>query len=167
MDVETSAYTVVTAISDPGAGVAVRHLVHTHARFEIMREVPNAVMAIEACRVLSPDVLIVTDDSPGLRGSEVLGEIRLNNPDTMVILVATYAASYLRDIDHSFVAATIAIPDSISSALDAVADVLDDPEVHSVPERRRTDRRLRQDWSQVFAERRAAGRRDGVEEEVS
>ncbi len=163
MDAHGDVYAVVIAISDPGAGVAARQLVQKHPRFEISREVPNAVMAIDACTVLQPDLLLIADDSPGLRGTEVLGEIRLNSPDTKVVLVATYDASYLRDSEHAFVAATIAVPESITDALDAIAETFDNPEAHSTPERRRTDRRIKQDWSKVFAERRDSGRRDSEE----
>lgn len=160
-----SAFTVVIAISDPGASVAARQLVQRHGRFEIVREVANAVLSIDACAVLKPDLLIIADDSPGLRGTEVLGEVRHNSPDTQVLMVATYDASYLRNSDFNLVAATIAVPESISDALDAVADAFDSPEEFTVPERRRTDRRTKQDWSKVFAERRTEdnSRRD-VEE---
>ena len=154
MDTEKRAFTVVIAISDPGASVAARHLVQHHGRFEIVREVPNAVMSIDACTVLKPDLLVIADDSPGLRGTEVLGEVRHNSPETQVLMVATYDASYLRNCDHNLVTATIAVPESIHDALDAVADVFDRPEDFTVPERRRTNRRILQDWSKVFAERR-------------
>ena len=154
MDTDKRAFTVVIAISDPGASVAARHLVQHHGRYEIVREVTNAVMSIDACTVLQPDLLVIADDSPGLRGTEVLGEVRHNSPGTQVLMVATYDATYLRNSDHDVVAATIAVPESINDALDAIADAFDSPEDFTVPERRRTDRRLKQDWSKVFAERR-------------
>ncbi|MFW2380898.1 MAG: hypothetical protein ACN4GZ_03995 [Acidimicrobiales bacterium] len=160
MDSQKDVYTAVLAISDPGACVAARYLVQKHERYEILREVPNAVMAIDACEILKPDVLLIADDSPGLRGTEVLGEIRLHSPNTKVILIATYDASYLQDSEHAFVSATIAVPESITEALNAVAEVIEDPDSSGVPERRRTDRRLKQDWTKVFAERRADSRRD-------
>ncbi len=167
MDTDTRVFTVVIAISDPGASVAARHLVQHHGRYEIVREVPNAVMSIDACTVLKPDLLVIADDSPGLRGTEVLGEIRHNSPDTQVLMVATYDATYLRNSDHDVVAATIAVPETINDALDAIADAFDSPEQFSVPERRRTDRRVKQDWTKVFAERRSAdnSRRDSEETE--
>lgn len=153
-------YTVVTALSDPGAAMAVRQIVQRHPRFDVMREVPNAVMALEACRVLRPDLAIVGDDSPGLRGRDVVDEVRRESPWTRVILVAPYDANYLRDVDHVFLAVSIGDPDLIESALGSLAEALDSPEVVTRPERRRSDRRLRQDWTKVFAERRAEGRRD-------
>ncbi len=163
MDSPQDIYTAVIAVSEPGARVAARYLVQTHDRFEIVREVTNAVMSIDACRILKPALLLLADDSPGLRGTEVLEEIRHLSPGTEVILVATYDASYLRDSEHAFVSATISIPESITQALTAVADVLDDPDSAGEPERRRTDRRLMQDWKKVFAERRASSRRDAEE----
>ena len=163
MDSKQDVYTAVIAISEPGACVAARYLVQQHDRYEIVREVPNAVMAIDACGVLKPDLLLIADDSPGLRGSEVLGEIRHLSPDTRVVLVATYDASYLSDSEHAFVSATIAVPESITEALNAVAEVIDDPDKAAVPERRRNDRRQKQDWTKVFAERRNASRRDAEE----
>lgn len=163
MEFQKDVYTAVVAVSEPGASVAARHLVKTHERYEIVREVANAVMAIDACRILKPDLLLLADDSPGLRGTEVLSEIRQLSPHTIVILVATYDATYLQDSEHTFVSATIAVPESITQALSAVAEVLDDPETSATPERRRTDRRLKQDWNKVFAERRASGRRDSEE----
>ncbi len=165
MDTDKRAFTVVIAISDPGASVAARHLVQHHGRFEIVREVPNAVMSIDACTVLKPDLLVIADDSPGLRGTEVLGEVRHNSPETQVLMVATYDASYLRNSEHDLVTATIAVPESIHDALDAVADAFDSPEEFTVPERRRTNRRIMQDWSKVFAERRIPdGSRRDIEE---
>ncbi|NNE95447.1 MAG: response regulator transcription factor [Acidimicrobiales bacterium] len=160
MNSELDVYTAVIAISDPGACVAARHLVVQHERFETVREVTNAVMAIDACEILKPDLLLIAEDSPGLRGSEVLGEIRHVSPYTQVILLATYDATYLHNSEHAFVSASLSVPDSISDALDSVSEALDDPTHESVPERRRADRRIKQDWTKVFAERRTSvGRR--------
>lgn len=163
MDSKQDVYTAIIAIADAGARVAARYLVQQHDRYEIVREVPNAVMAIDACQILKPNLLLIADDSPGLRGTEVLGEIKHLSPDTNVILVATYDASYLRDSEHTFIPATIAVPESITEALSVVAAAIDDPETGAALERRRTDRRLMQDWTKVFAERRSAGRRDAEE----
>jgi len=117
-------------------------------------------MAIDACEVLKPNLLLIAEDSPGLRGSEVLGEVRHASPETQVILLATYDATYLQNSEHVFVSASLSVPDSITDALDAVAEALDDPTHESVPERRRTERRVKQDWTKVFAERRTSvGRR--------
>jgi DNA-binding NarL/FixJ family response regulator len=159
MDSLTS-YTVVIAMPDPGAAVALRQIVQRHPRFDVMREVPNAVMALEACRVLRPDLAIVGDDSPGLRGRDVVDEIRRESPWTRVILVATYDANYLRDVEQVYLAVSIGNPELIESGLDSLAEALDNPEVAKRPERRRTSRRLKQDWTKVFAERRAQGRRN-------
>lgn len=155
-----SVYTAVIAISDPGAAVAARQVVQRHDQFEIAREVPNAVMAVDSCRVLRPDLLVLGDDSPGLRGSEVVGEIRHESPDTHIVMIATYDPMHLKSIPEVYLAVSLSDADSLTDALTAVAAVKDNPEITAVPERRRTDRRLKQDWSKVFAERRADGRRD-------
>lgn len=158
---DSPTYTAVIAISDPGAAVAARHLVQRHPRFEIVREVPNAVMAIETCRMLHPDVLLIADDSPGLRGSEVLGEIRAESPTTAIFLLATHDADYLRRVPRIFMAVSLEDPAAISSGLDSLADGKDNPTDARPPNRRRNDRRTKQDWTKVFAERRAADRRAG------
>lgn len=152
-------FTAVIAISDPGAAVAARHLVQRHPRFEIVREVPNAVMAIESCRILRPDVVLIADDSPGLRGSEVLGEIRAESPRTAIFLLATHDASYLRSVERIFMAVSLEEPAAITAGLDALAEARDNPEQARPPNRRRGDRRAKQDWTKVFAERRARHRR--------
>ncbi len=156
----TSVFSAVIAIADPGAAVVARQMVQRHGRFEISREVPNAVMAVDSCRMLKPDLLILGDDSPGLRGSEVVGEIRHESPLTQIVMITTYDSSHLKGLDEIFLAVSLSEPDHLTEALDALAAVKDDPETTVAPERRRTDRRLRQDWSKVFAERRDAGRRD-------
>ncbi|NNF55950.1 MAG: response regulator transcription factor [Acidimicrobiales bacterium] len=158
---ETSnVYTAVIAISDPGAAVAARQIVHKHGQFEIVREVPNAVMAVDSCRILRPDLLVLGDDSPGLRGSEVVGEIRHESPDTHIVMIATYDPKHLKSIPEVYLAVSLSDPDSLADALSAVATVKEHPEAVAAPERRRIDRRLKQDWSKVFAERRRDGRRD-------
>ncbi len=160
----SSVYTAVIAISDPGAAVAARQIVQRHGHFEIAREVPNAVMAVDSCRVLHPDLLVLGDDSPGLRGSEVVGEIRHESPETHIVMIATYDPNHLKSIPEVYLAVSLSDPDSLDDALTAVATVKEHPESVAAPERRRTERRLKQDWSKVFAERRNDGRRDHAED---
>ena len=162
-DVDTTTYQIVVGIADPGHAIVVERLVEEHPRFEAESILGNAMTTLEAVRRLKPPLVILADDSPGVRGSEVIEDMFQASPATIIVMMAIGTdPSYLRQHEAVFQAVTIMDPAGITASLDAAVDYLDDPDgTESVdgPTRRRTDRRARQDWSQVFAERRDHSRR--------
>lgn len=156
-------FRIVLGVADPGHSIVVEGLVEKHPRFEPEIILGNAMTTLDAVRQLQPDVVILADDSPGVRGSEVIADMFEASPGTIIIMLASGTdPSYLRQHQAVFQAVTIMNPAGITASLDAALDYLDDPggaESVNGPTRRRSDRRLRQDWSQVFAERREGSRR--------
>ena len=156
-------YTAVIGVADPVAASVVKRLVVEHPRFEAVSVATNALLTVEAAGLLKPHLVLLADDSPGLRGSEVVGEIRHESPGCQVVMIAAgYDPSYLRAVEGVFSAISITDPTSLTTVLDSTAEYFDHPEQEE-PERRLLDRRVAQDWSKVFSERRAGGRRDEEE----
>lgn len=162
-DVETTTYEIVLGIADPGHSAVVERIVEKHPRYHAEIIASNAMTTFDAVRQLKPAVVLLADDSPGIRGSDVISDMFAASPATIIIMLATGTdPSYLRVHQEVFQAVTIMNPGGISAALDSALDYLDHPESAEAvdgPTRRRTDRRLFQDWSKVFAERRQNGRR--------
>ncbi len=159
----TTTYEIVIGIADPSQSGVVERIVEHHERLEQGAMASNAMMTAEVVSQLKPPLVILADDSPGIRGSDVIKEMFEASPQTMIIMLAAGSdPSYLRVHQEVFQAVTIMNPAGIRDALDSAIEYLDSPEeAESVdgPSRRKHDRRLRQDWSQVFAERREAQRR--------
>lgn len=162
-EVQTTTYKIVLGISDPGHSLVVERIVHEHPRFVAATIVPNAMTALDAVSHLHPPVVLFSDDSPGVSGTEVLPDMFESSPETIIIMLANGPdTAYLRHHEEIFHAVTLENPTSIVDSLDAAADFLDHPEAAGSldgPTRRRHDRRVRQDWTQVFAERRGNLRR--------
>ena len=162
-DVDTTTYQIVLGIADPGHSIVVERLVESHPRFSAEIILANAMTTLEAVTKLQPPLVLLGDDSPGVRGSEVVEDMFQASPNTIIVMLATGTdPSYLRRHQAVFQAVTIMNPAGITASLDAALDYLDHPEdAESIngPTRRRNDRRLQQDWSKVFAERRENPRR--------
>jgi chemotaxis response regulator CheB len=156
-------YQIVVGIADPGHSLVVERLVEKHPRFEAELILANAMTTLGAVRRIQPPIVLLGDDSPGVLGSEVIEDMFQASPGTIIIMMGTGKdPSYLRQHEAVFQAVTIMNPAGITRSLDAALDYLDDPEgTESIdgPTRRRNERRARQDWSQVFAERRENSRR--------
>lgn len=162
-ELEIATYEIVLGIADPGHSSVVERLVDKHPRFAAGIILGNAIATLEAVGKLQPPLVLLADDSPGIRGSEVIEDMFQASPHTIIVMLATGTdPSYLRQHEAVFQAVTIMNPAGITDSLDAALDYLDHPDdAESIdgPTRRRTDRRLHQDWSQVFAERRENSRR--------
>jgi DNA-binding NarL/FixJ family response regulator len=162
-DVATTTYEIVIGIADPGHAAVVERIIDKHARVATGFTASNAMMTFDAVRQFRPPLVLFADDSPGVRGTEVVRDMFQASPDTIIIMLATGSdAAYLRVYEEVFQAVTIMNPSGIKDALDSALEYLDNPEAAETadgPSRRKHDRRLQQDWSQVFAERREDGRR--------
>ena len=152
-------YRLVLGISDAQLSSYTASAIDNHSRFEIVATEYNAVLTQTAAGQTQPDVILLSDHSPGIRGSALLGELASIASNPLVIL--TISGDDL-DIEGE-IKPTYAIADhdfeGLRVALDSTAALLDNP--HEQPERRGgDDRRVEQDWSKVFAERRVSVRRD-------
>lgn len=152
-------HTVVLGVADAMAAAHLRRQLIDHPRFELVATAHNAVQTLYAVEETLASVVLMADDSPGLRGREVLGDIAAASPDTYVIITTPGDPAALADEPGVATALPDTDVEGIHQALDQLADFLDLPK-DDTPERRASvDRRLLQDWTKVFAERRNTSRR--------
>lgn len=154
-------HTVVLGIADPTAAAHLRRLISEHPRFDLIGLTDTAVATLFAVQAQKPAVVLMADESPGLRGRDVLAEMAEASPNSMVIITTPGEPQAL--FGKPGVAEAVSQSDiaAILSALTNLADFLDDPDKFSTAERRgQGDRRHYQDWTKVFAERRARPRRE-------
>ncbi len=153
-------HSLILGVADHMAAAHLRRLVEAHPRLDLIGVADNAVKTLHMAAEDKPSVVLLADSSPGLRGREVLAEMAETSPNTLVIITTPGDPAVL--IGEPGVAESVPEHDTeaIVAALDSLATFLDNPTVEDGPERRhRLDRRLHQDWSQVFAERRVSPRR--------
>jgi len=67
-------------------------------QLEIVGVCENGIDALEAIRVLNPDLAIVDNKMPGLSGLEVLSEIRKENKTIKFIILTFYTTDTYRDL---------------------------------------------------------------------
>lgn len=154
-------YNLVLGIADAMNAAHLLHQIEFHPRFKLVGTADNAIKTLYLIEQEKPAVALISDDSPGVRGRDVLTDIASTSPKTLVIITTPGDPRVLRG--QPAVAESVHQNDveAINSALHNLADFLDDPVVDQGPERRHySDRRIQQDWSQVFAERRTSVRRD-------
>ncbi len=160
-------HTVVLGVADPMAAAHLRRQLLDHPRFTLVATAHNAVQTLYAVEETHPAVVLMADDSPGLRGREVLGDIAAASPGTYVIITTPGDPKVLANEP----AVMSAIPErdieAIYVALDQLADFLDQPSTDGPERRMSPDRRLHQDWTKVFAERRGGARRNDLDTNVS
>ncbi len=152
-------HTVVLGVADPLAAAHLRRQLMDHPRFDLVATAHNAVQTLYAVEETHASVVLMADDSPGLRGREVLADIAAASPHSYVIITTPGDPAALAN--EPAVASAVYENDvyGIYAALDQLAAFLDLPKTE-VPNRRSSvDRRLHQDWTKVFAERRESPRR--------
>ncbi len=152
-------HTVVLGVADPMAAAHLRRQLMDHPRFELVATAHNAVQTLYAVEETRASVVLMADDSPGLRGREVLADIAAASPNSYVIITTPGDPKALAD--EPAVASAVYDNDmyGIYAALDQLAAFLDLPKTEAPNRRTSNDRRLLQDWRKVFAERRASPRR--------
>lgn len=153
-------HTLILGVADHMAAAHIRKLVEEHPRLDLIGVADNAVKTLHMATEDKPAVVLLADSSPGLRGREVLAAIAEASPNTLVIITTPGDPKAL--MGQPGVAESVPEHDTeaIVAALDSLASFLDNPVTDDGPDRRhRLDRRLQQDWSQVFAERRVSTRR--------
>lgn len=151
-------YTVVLGIAEPQQLQLLTSELARNGRFQIVNSAPNAVITVDLAAQLQPDVIILSDLSQGTPGRFVLPDLARLAPHSKVII--TIAGDPQGVIDPSSVAHAVADHDVVAlrTALDSTLDLLDHP-AELVEQRVLSERRMAQDWTKVFAERRVEVRR--------
>jgi chemotaxis response regulator CheB len=153
-------HTLVLGIADAMAAAHLRRQISDHPRFDLVGTADNAVKTLYLVEDTKPAVVLMADDSPGLRGRDVLADIAAVSRDTLVIITTPGDPDALRGKPGVAESVHCNDIDAIHFALDNLADFLDHPPTRQGPNRRHfDDRRIAQDWSKVFAERRLVARR--------
>ena len=75
-----------------------QEMLSVYNKVEIVGTYKNGTDALEAMRILKPDLAIVDNKMPGLSGLEVLTEIRKENKFLKFILLTFYAQDYYRQM---------------------------------------------------------------------
>ncbi len=156
-------HSIVLGIADPPTMTHARQLIECNARYELVGLAETAVLTAQLVGRIRPAVVLMADGSPGSSGRDVLGELARRSPNSLVVITTAGApealqgqpgvAEVVRDRDY----------EAIQAALTSIADFLDDPAAWGVVERRTlAERRQRQDWGKVFAERRMSERRSAA-----
>lgn len=155
-------HTVVLGVADPMAAAHLRRQLMDHPRFELVATARNAVQTLYAVEETHASVVLMADDSPGLRGREVLADIAATSPESYVIITTPGDPRALAN--EPAVASAVLENDiyGIYAALDQLAAFLDLPKSETPNRRTSNDRRMHQDWTKVFAERRESPRRTGT-----
>ncbi|MEM7340668.1 MAG: hypothetical protein AAF467_18575 [Actinomycetota bacterium] len=151
----TRIYPLFFGVADSLQARGAAAVVGRHPRFEIVGEASNSVMTVDGAEQTQPNVVVISEHSPGMPGSAVIGELVAIASQPLVIVIGPNGSqpgytSVLAVPEHA--------PDALARALDATAAQLDNPDAR-IERRRGADRRVQQDWKKVFAERRVTVRR--------
>ena len=152
-------YRIVIGIADTLFAQLVDRAARRHERFEVVATAPNAVLTLEAAIQTLPDIVILSDLSPGTPGREVLSGLAEAVPRALVIMTT---AGDIAELERRAEVATAVSDhdlDALAEALDSTVAYLDHPELDQPERRHRAERRVHQDWTKVFAERRVHVRR--------
>jgi two-component system, NarL family, response regulator NreC len=68
-----------------------RHILESHADFEIVAEASSGIEAVEAARLHCPEVAIVDVDMKELNGIEATAQILKHSPHTAVLILSMYS----------------------------------------------------------------------------
>lgn len=154
-------YRMVVGIADRMQSQIVERTANRHERFEVVATAPNAVMTVDVAIQTRPDVIVLADLSPGTPGRQVLGSLSASIPRALVIMTTSGDPAELERRDEVASAVHDHDLEALVEALDSTAAFLDHPELDRPDRRRHAERRVHQDWTKVFAERRVEIRRAG------
>jgi len=68
-----------------------RHILESHADFDVVAEASSGIEAVEAARVFKPDVAIVDVGMKELNGIEATSQILKHSPHTAVLILSMYS----------------------------------------------------------------------------
>ncbi|HUP84667.1 MAG TPA: response regulator transcription factor [Acidimicrobiales bacterium] len=94
MDASGSVCVLIVDDQAPFRGAA-RAVVGATKEFSVVGEAESGEEAVELVASLEPDLVLMDINMGGIDGIEATRQIRAANPETMVVLVSTYAATDL------------------------------------------------------------------------
>jgi DNA-binding NarL/FixJ family response regulator len=131
------------------------------AGFEVVAEVDNVIEALQILAATRATLVLLTAESLATNPMAIVAELRQGDPPAEVILLAPEDSSRDQALELGLFDLTLhGDAEALVEALSAVALILRTGERRRRPERRTgTERRERQDWSKVTAQRRDVQRR--------
>lgn len=153
-------HTIVIGAADPVTRSYLRRLVADRPSLRLRGEAETAVTALYMAASMKPQLVVLADESPGIRGRDVVREIVQDSGGALVVLLVDGDPSAA-----AFDGVTRVLRyddlDGVGRALDDLIHHVESPAAAGPPERRSRgrDRRVKQDWSKVFAECRSGDRR--------
>lgn len=159
---EPAVYTVVLGIANARLSSILKGQVDRHEQFSVVNSAPNAVLTVDLAARLTPDVIVLSDQSPGIPGRQVIDDLVAYSPDSLIIMTTGGDAKALAAIPDVAHAVHSDDTEAMQRALDSTAALLLGGETDLSVERRSSmERRVSQDWTKVFSERRVLVRRAG------
>jgi DNA-binding NarL/FixJ family response regulator len=73
-----------------------RALLEPSSEWEICGEAMDGMDAVEQCRLLKPDVVVLDVSMPRLNGLEAARLIRKENPATLIVIITQHDSSQIR-----------------------------------------------------------------------
>lgn len=86
-----SPVTIVLADDHPIVRQGLRALLAAQPDLAVVAEAADGLEATRLCERLRPDILVVDVMMPGLRGIEVVHQVRQRSPETRVVVLSMYA----------------------------------------------------------------------------
>lgn len=89
-------------IVDDSAAIrhSVRYMLENHCDWEVCGEAEDGAEAIEKCRELRPDLLVVDVSMPVMNGLDASLEILKSSPETPILLYTSYLTHQLIETAH-------------------------------------------------------------------
>jgi two-component system nitrate/nitrite response regulator NarL len=81
-----------------GIRKAVRSLLETHPRFEIIGEAVDGRQGIDKAAKLKPDVVVLNVNMPVLNGIEAARVIKSDSPQSAIVILSSHADKHLVEI---------------------------------------------------------------------
>ncbi|MGB6198559.1 MAG: response regulator transcription factor [Candidatus Acidiferrales bacterium] len=79
---------ILIADDHPEIRKAVRYMLGDQSRFEVCGEATDGAEAVQAAKLLKPDVVVLDVTMPVLNGFEVAREIRSTLPETAIVILS-------------------------------------------------------------------------------
>jgi DNA-binding NarL/FixJ family response regulator len=117
------------ALADDHSGIrtAIRCLLEHSSDIVVVGEADNGKAALRMAQELSPDILVLDVDMPGMTGLEVIRQVNLLNLPVRVLVLSAYADYYrMSDLATTKVAKYIEKKDAHIFLVDGVHELAND-----------------------------------------
>ena len=106
--------------------VAINAILTSDSSLEVVGEAKNGQEAIERCRELHPDLVLMDVSMPRMNGLEATGKLKAQSPETSVLILTAHAdQSLLMEAVKAGAAGYVLKGENPNHVLDAVRAVLD------------------------------------------